>query len=284
MTNTENNKKRKRSPATLAGLVLIFLMIVLFVSLAMFTSFDEVTNRMEAGRLDITLIEPKWDPKEGDEAEPNKDIPKDPAVRNDENTPAYVFLKVTVPYDDMTVESNYFGSIASNDTAGTKIETHSKVPYYKFEVKLDENNPDSAYEYDSGLGPEQRVYNSVWKLIDGPGDASHYNLENHLITVDDGTHKTYSYLYAYMSTNSPTEMQPLSPTLTTHRLFDKIHVTNFREVLDDNDPNTPKDFPTYARDYSVKVETFGIQANFLKPDNQTTSDPIEVWKILSNTN
>lgn len=290
MTNNETQNKRKRSPATLAGLVLIFLMIVLFISLAMFTSFDEVTNRLEAGRLDITLIESHWDPEEGEDVEPNKDIPKDPAVRNDENTPAYVFLLVTVPYDDMTIEYNEFGD---NDTAGKKIRTVEKMPYYKFEIMEDENADEPVYKYDLGFDADQMVYDSMWKLLDGPGEASSYGLVNHLITVDDETHKTYSYLYAYMSTDNPNEMQPLNPDSTkpTHQLFDKLHVTNFREILEkqvtdeNNNPVTSYEpFPTYRRDYSVRLETFGIQANFLKANNQTEDDPYKVWEILKNSN
>lgn len=293
MTNNETQNKRKRSPATLAGLVLIFLMIVLFISLAMFTSFDEVTNRLEAGRLDITLIEPHWDPEEGEDVEPNKDIPKDPAVRNDENTPAYVFLLVTVPYDDMTIEYNEFGTGSDLDTAEKKIMTVEKMPYYKFEVMEDENAAEPVYRYDPGFDADQMVYGSRWKLIDGPtvevgGEGQ---MQNHLITVDDTTRKTYSYLYAYMIENSTDKMQPLNPTNTTHQLFDKLHVTNFREILEkqvtDEQNHTVtsyEPFPTYRRDYSVRLETFGIQANFLKANNQTEDNPYKVWEILKNSN
>ena len=67
---SENQKKKyKRSPTLTASIILVFLSIVLLITLAMFTSFDEVTNRLEAGKVDIVLIEPHWNPENGDEIE-----------------------------------------------------------------------------------------------------------------------------------------------------------------------------------------------------------------------
>ena len=92
-------------------------------------------------------------------------------------------------------------------------------------------------------------------------------------------------------------------------LFNKIYVQNFRErdlyekdeygnyilVCDkdgnNNDiPNTEHKKPTGAktlfpdpnRNYSIRVEAYGIQSNFLKENNTTTYDPEEVWKHYIN--
>ena len=95
-----NKKKRRRSPAFVAGLVILFLGIVVLISLAMFVSFDEVTNVFEAGKVDIVLTEPDWKPQDGENIVPNEFVKKDPTVINKEETVnTYVFLKVTVPYE-----------------------------------------------------------------------------------------------------------------------------------------------------------------------------------------
>lgn len=285
MTKTERKPKRRRSPAVLAGMVLIFLMIVLIVSLAMFTGFDEVTNRFEPGNINITLLEPEWDPTEGIKVTPNKDLPKDPYIRNDEEIATYVFMKVTIPYDRMTVEKNDFvggthGNAAS-DNAGT-LDFTAEMPYYKFVVKQDETAQGSAirFIYDETRDSSQLVYSSRWKLIDGPGA---YDRINSVQNVDTQK-KTYTYLYAYMDSETGSKMYPLMPGEQTHQLFDKIHVVNFREVLDNEDPTPDEAFPKYNRDYSVVIEAYGIQANFLAQNNQTTYDPYEVWEILSASN
>ena len=98
---TNTPPKYKRSPALNASIILVFLSIVLLITLAMFVSFDEVTNRFEAGKVDIVLTEPHWDPKNGEETVPNTFIDKDPTIFNKEDTVnTYVFLEVIVPYED----------------------------------------------------------------------------------------------------------------------------------------------------------------------------------------
>ena len=96
--NTENKKKkRRRSPAMLAAIVLTFLLIVLMITLALFTSVDEVTNVFYAGRVDIVLTESEWVPSKAKYVVPEQEIPKNPKITNNEKTDVYVFLEVTVP-------------------------------------------------------------------------------------------------------------------------------------------------------------------------------------------
>ena len=284
MKKTGGKNKRRSSPCVLAGLVLLLLMTALFVSMAMFTSFDEVTNRLEPGRINITLLEPQWNPEDAREAVPNEDIPKDPYIRNDEEVPAYVFLKVTVPYDLMTVEMNDFVGGADENIAadnGGTVDFTAEMPYYKFIVKENETAQGSSirFVYDKNHDSSQLVYSSSWQLIDGPGADDRIAS----LTNEDANTKEYTYLYAYMDASNPSKMYPLMPGEETHRLFDKLHVVNFREVLEREDPEPDEDFPKYDRDYSVTVEAYGIQANFLAQNNQTTYDPYEVWEILSNS-
>ena len=134
---TENQKKRyKRSPALSASIILVFLSIVLLITLAMFTSFDEVTNRLEAGKVDIVLEEHHWKPSNGSEIVPNTFVEKDPSIRNKEETVnTYVFLEVIVPYEDregIVIENAYQDNQENAGKVAHTIEANEKVPLYKF--------------------------------------------------------------------------------------------------------------------------------------------------------
>ena len=104
MTTQAKKKQRRRSPGFIAGLVLLFVAIVILLTLAMFTSFDEVTNVFEAGKVDIVLTETEWKPQDGDNTVPNTFIDKNPNIINKEETVnTYVFLKVTIPYERLNL-------------------------------------------------------------------------------------------------------------------------------------------------------------------------------------
>ena len=51
----QKQKKKKRSPVLAAAIVFGGLLLVLMITLAFFTSFDEVTNVCDVGSVDILL-------------------------------------------------------------------------------------------------------------------------------------------------------------------------------------------------------------------------------------
>ena len=71
-------KKKKRSPAMVAAIVLVVLLIVLMLTLAFLTSFDEVTNVFDSGRVDIILTEENWKPEKAHNIVPETVLDKDP--------------------------------------------------------------------------------------------------------------------------------------------------------------------------------------------------------------
>lgn len=291
-------QKRKRSPALLAGLVVLFLGIVLLITLAMFASFDEVTNVFEAGKVDIVLTEPEWDPKKAEETVPNTFIDKDPTVTNKEDTvDTYVFLKVTVPYDDdPRLQIEYAYQDDNNPRKSGEIEysaenatNTAKVPIYKFvatekPVNSGEEWTDSVplstyYDHTYADNGDKHSYdqkvNPGWDLID---------VKTNMVS------RTFTYLYAYVSTTDTDESgQPLLaevlPGATVkYPLFNKLYLLNFRERAEQkNDQGhiVSTAFPDPARNYSVRLEAYGIQANFLRPNNTTTRNPKEVWMIIN---
>ena len=311
MNNTTKSKKGKRSPALVAGLILLFLLIVIIITLAMFASFDEVTNVFEAGKVDIVLVEDKWDPNDGDKTVPNTIIDKNPAITNKEDTVnTFVFLKVYVPYED---DPHLIIEKAERDepSQGGKVLFDAKgskpdpvVPIYKFVATGEKYKSDGGTvqpaqaakkgeTYDGtlyGKGCDAQMVNQGWKLL------------NDYPKIDESL-KAYEYVYAHVNEEG-TELLPLTAgTTTEYPLFNKIYVQNFRErdlykkdeygnyqMSDlDNDgtlEKVPTDaktlFPDPNRNYSIRVEAYGIQSNFLKENNTTTYDPEVVWNEYIN--
>lgn len=267
---TTIKKRFKRSPALMTNILLVFIIIVMLITLAMFTSFDEATNRFEAGKVDITLIEPAWNSSNGQEIVPNTFFDKNPAITNNLNT-VYtdVFLEVTIPYEDdpsLIVEYAYQDNSAD---AGKKIESiTTPVPYYKFVAtgkKMDEEDMQATTShYDQTFTSAQNV-NPGWELLEDYPKL-------------DTVNKTFTYVYAYVGKSAIKQLEALSPGVTTeYPLFNKVYMLNFREKSD-----TPK-FPDSARDYSIKIRAYGIQANFLTGGESTTTNPADVWNIIKPT-
>jgi len=248
-SNSKNGNK-KRSPTLAAAIILGVLLVVFMVTLAFFTSFDEVTNVFGGGKLDIILTEPNWKPNEAKNIVPDKVLDKDPYITNNDNTAAYVFLEVTMPCAQIEVEDNNTNKGSAID--GTVGEGRVYVPLYKFIDK--DNNIDTTPK-----ATDQKV-NSGWKLVSVTGNP----------TVDT-TNNVIKYVYAHVQTPDDTKLCPLDKGYRTqYPLFNKIKLVNFDETN------------TTVTNYSVHVKAYGIQANFLSADNQTTNDPATVWNILNS--
>lgn len=111
----KQNRKKKKPPLLSPVTVLVWSVIVAN-SLAFFSSVDVVTNRFVAVTLTVDLLEPQFDRlsyQERMSMVPNKTLPKDPMVRNVDETDAFVFLKITVPVA-------YVTGIEEDGTKGTK--------------------------------------------------------------------------------------------------------------------------------------------------------------------
>ena len=290
MTTQAKKKQRRRSPGFIAGLVLLFIAIIILLTLAMFTSFDEVTNVFEAGKVDIVLTETEWKPQDGDNTVPNTFIDKNPNIINKEETVnTYVFLKVTIPYDDdpaLIIEKAHQDT--ENDS-GKIVYSNSdvavdqqKVPLYKFVAtgKKADGTGDSANlvleeYYVSAYNSSEQKINPGWALVDLKGSDNP--------TVDE-THKTFTYIYAHVA-DDKLLAEVLPGQTVTYPLFNKVYLQNFRErdeVKDNSGHVTQTAFPDPTRDYSIHIEAYGIQANFLKPNNTTTRDPSDVWNNYIN--
>lgn len=236
-------KKKKRSPMLIAAIVLDVIIVAMLITLAFFTSFDEVTNVFGGGRVDIVLTEPNWDQMKAQNIVPETVLDKDPYVTNYEETAVYVFLEVLVPYGDVEIENN-----DNNKGEGT---VYTEAPLYKFGVLDNDNGP----VFDTELDQASQLTNIGWLLL---AEYPEKDTENHV----------YRYVYAHVDPITE-KLIPLAKGVTTqYPLFNKLKLVN----LDENYSGTTN--------YSVPVKAYGIQSNFLTSDNKTTDDPSVVWDII----
>lgn len=126
----------------LIGAVILVLVVIL-ITLMSFVSYDEVTNRLIAATLNISLQEDNFDHLTEEEKAalvPNKRLPKDPKVQNTDKTDAFVFLKVTMPvYYATRVEEDGTKTESRHrqDAFWLKTEDHAADPFTTFHTKED---------------------------------------------------------------------------------------------------------------------------------------------------
>lgn len=102
MRDKENNTGSiKRREIILAGAIAVLLAIGGI--LAYFTDTEQAVNEFTVGKVEIDLQEPSWDADNPPEAVvSNEEISKDPKVVNIGKNDAYVFIKVSVPYGNVS--------------------------------------------------------------------------------------------------------------------------------------------------------------------------------------
>ncbi len=285
MSKPNKKNKAKRSRTLTAAFVLLFVVVGLVITLALFTSLDEVTNRFEAGKVDIVLTESEWNPNNAKNIVPNTTLPKNPTVTNkDKTVNTYVFLKVSVPYDND--KSLVIEKANPDENAGSVLLSNNSknpllnVPIYKFVAtgkKADGSDgtaPDPQSVAVTGSSDQDSLYeqavNPGWKIVSG-----YPKTENGRIV--------YVYAHVGETVESANHLQPLLPgTTAQYPLFNKITLLNFRERTADTTNNITA-FPTPGKDYNIYIEAFGIQANYLKANNSTSTNPQEVWAMIDSS-
>lgn len=94
--------KRSKSNA-LKGIILAGVTVVALAggsTLAYLTDTDAVTNEFTAVTTieqGVTITEPNWDPEDGKDIVPGKEVSKDPRVNNESDTAVWSFVEVKVP-------------------------------------------------------------------------------------------------------------------------------------------------------------------------------------------
>lgn len=94
MNNIENKRTNRRNLIIVVAMIAI---LTIGASFAYFVDKDAVTNHFTVGDIEITVEEPNWNPEEGADITPRKEIAKDPLVSNIGDNDAFVFMSVKVP-------------------------------------------------------------------------------------------------------------------------------------------------------------------------------------------
>lgn len=108
-------KKKKTIIILLAAVLSVFALISYGV-LAFFMHKDEVVNTITVGKVSIALYEDKYPGNANSDVNnmlPYTEIDKNPKVENTGTTSAYVFLKVSVPVEEIT-------EVSADGTKGDK--------------------------------------------------------------------------------------------------------------------------------------------------------------------
>ena len=213
---------------------------------AYFTNSDTVTNVFPSSALRIQVIEPHW--IDSQTIVPNQQVDKDPYIVNTDETPAYVFMKVTVPTRKVTVEKR-----EEDAQKGTHFVTEN-VPLFHF---LTQNSSYTEAELLTSL----QHHNNGWYLMPG--------YPNELTEKTD----TLTYLYAWTGGNQDSTMAVLAPDQRTDfPLFDQVLFCNARE--DEQLPGSIQ---------KIRIEVYGIQTEYLKSPTETETTAEEVWKLLTSS-
>ena len=232
---------------------------------AYFTNGDVVTNSFSASTLQIKITEPSWNPNQV--IVPEQKVDKDPYIVNTDEVPAYVFMQVTVPTQEIVVENTdgnkgkaiISNSIITDDDGNTATVIHNThtIPLFRF-IRT-ENNVES---YTSDQLSSEQQYNTGWYYMDK------YTTEN---MNSSGEIISYTYLYAWTGGNSDDTMAILYPSQTTDTpLFNKVIFCNARE--DDSLSGSLQ---------NIEIKAFAIQTDYLKSSKETESKAEDVWQYLS---
>lgn len=187
-------KNNKKKIAVIIICVAVLTTVILFGTIAFFTSNDTVTNKLTIGNVRINLTETEYPGNENSSVTDMlsySEVEKNPQIQNVGMNEAFVFLKVTVPVRDVT-------EVGTDGTPGTK--KMQEIFYLK-------NKNDSETDF-------ANHFNENW--VELPGFE----------TGTDGSQATRTYVFGYKDA--------VASGGTTESLFDKVQLKNIKEELGAN--------------------------------------------------
>lgn len=117
--NRMQNKKQIRNLALATAMV----GVLAFGGIsAYFTDNASKTNEFTVGKISLNLTEPNWNPDDGTDITPNKEVAKDPKITNDGENTEYVFMTVDVPFADVVTAAP---DGMRNESAGTELYSYT---------------------------------------------------------------------------------------------------------------------------------------------------------------
>lgn len=217
MKNTAQ-KKHRYSKSTAITVLLVILLIAFCI--AAYVSTDMVTNRFNAESLDIELLEEQYDRLTAEQRSsviPNRELPKDPKIRNTDKTDAFVFLRITVPV----------GRVTDVEPDGTKTE-RQRQELFCIKSLLSPETDENGNSFNTNSSD-----NEYW-----------IELTDHEQGTDlSGDERTYVFGYSvYLKSGELTET-----------LFDSVRLKNIIQYEADPD----KLLDIYVQAYGIQADYMG---------------------------
>lgn len=210
-------------------------------TLAYLTDQTEATNNFTFGDVKVNTIETEWDrtdedddgvPDMAEDEVPNQQTPKSVQAQNVGINDAVVFVKLSVPVENVTrVFDNGRGELNADGAHDKKWQE-----IFYFERKDDTINKENNNFDPNWINiPEEEVG------YEGAGGATPYlDLSADKYRSYNNSYRTYVFGYN----------KRIAPEEITTTLFDKVQIKNFRE--NEITPGAVK---------KIKVETYSIQAD-----------------------
>ena len=248
---SEANKSSKRRVILILTVSAAVIAAAAAVTWALLVKQDSIENTFTLTDLDISLSETDWTAPATNVA-PGTILPKNPVVTNDDDTPAYVFLEVTVPYlqSGDKVDNADGTKISIGDTAV------DKAPMYKFVITGSPDLYNQEYTKTTQKVRDLTVSSgNGWQLVEESYDTTNYKI---------------TYVYAYVQAIDT--LKALAKDASTPALFDKIYVSNFSVAASRQNG-----------DYNIDIKAYGIQTEYLVENVQNSAlTPAQVWTKIEN--
>ncbi len=222
----------KRVLLTAAAIAACVVLIIIGVTTAFFTDVEVKDNEITIGKVSIQLSEGGFDPTETYEVVPGSRVEKAPKLKNTGNKDEFVFMRITVPKDNVTLLH------ADGADKGTPIDGLTGKQQL-FRILADVPDPDTTQAVTAETGRDiDFTYHSA--------TAEGSTVDGWVLLSSDTTGSAYDeYVFGYNKM-----MKPNDETLT---LFDDVQLKSFI----DGETVGIKEIGVYC---------YGIQSNYLGTD------------------
>lgn len=226
----------------------IILALVLLIGgiLAYFTDVQTKTNSFTMGNVDIEVDEGNFPDNGIENVTPGIEYEKSPKIINKGTTPVYAFVKVSIPYRNISVDGG--------DASDTEL----------FEL---------LHITDATEGTTAVGTNAGWTLV----NVAEEGATDPVTSVKDTTAQTVTYVYAYVDAQGKLKaLNGKEGTVEdeTNTLFDKIRFIDVSE-------STPTGSQIQGQTFNVTVSGYGIQTSELGLSETDATNPAKVWPLAN---
>lgn len=247
-------KRAKKRLILTSAAVLMIVAAAVGGMLAYLTDTDSVTNTFTVGEVNIDLTEPGYSSQKAQDIVPNQTIKKDPTVTNIGENDAIVFLKVTVPVQNVaTAELN--GTLTEPKT-GDQLTKKNQELFTMIGTSGVAGNSQHMFNLaGTGIGwieltgqEQVSADGTTWEIFVNYSDIDKHYYED--------TVKYRTYVFGYNAKLKPEDDAETADTEhKTIPLFDSVTFLNIVEG------QIPK-----GTELKINVEAYAIQADCIQPD------------------